>query len=211
MSGQIPLFPGDPILTEAQAREHLEQVTPRLRSCVSEAFDIVKQAAALWSTFATALDYMGTRQKLMNGLVVARVYEVFTGATDVQIREASEFTELRVDGVIDLRFKLVDKAGRSQNKDTPAQKAYRNLLPRLGIGKLDVMRLTVGWVWDTAVTRLEDIMVVFLKGDDPVWKYSIRDADEGNQVVKFPRDGDKTPPTRYASTARRKKRTKKGG
>ena len=212
MTWQMPLFPGDPILTEAQAREHLGPVTPMLRRCVVEAFEIKKQATELFCpTFATALDYMGTRQKLMNGLVVGRVYEVFTGVPGVEIREVNGFTELRIDGVIDLRFKLVDKAGRSRNMDTPAQKAYRNHVPLLGVGRLDVMRLTIGWVWDAAATRLEDIVIVFLKGDDPIWKYSILDADEGAQVIRLPKDGDKTPATRYVSTTRRKRSTKKGG
>lgn len=211
MLGQFPLFPGDPILTEAQARQHIDPIAPGLCSCVTGAFEIMKSDAAASPTKATALDYMGTRPMLMNALVVARVHEEFGGVPDVEIREPNGFAELRVDGVIDLRFKHVDRVGRSRNMDTPAQKCYRNLLPQDGIGKLDVMRLTVGWRWDAAATRLEDILVVFLKGADPIWKFSIRDVVDGGQAIRLPKDGDKTPPTRYISTTRRKKRTKKGG
>jgi len=210
MLGQIPLFPGDPILTEAQAHQHIDRIAPRLCSCVAGAFEFMKSTAAEIPTFATALDYMVTRPMLMNALVVARVHEEFADLQDIETHEGNGFTELRVDGVIDLRFKLVDRAGRTQNMDTPAQKRYRNLLPQTGIRKLYVMRLTVGWRWDAAATRLEDISIVFLKGDDPIWKYSILNVDDASQVIRLPKDGDKTPPTRYVSTTRMKKSTKKG-
>ncbi|UCE61670.1 MAG: hypothetical protein JSU63_07960 [Phycisphaerales bacterium] len=211
MLGQIPLFPGDPILNESQVHERLDRIVDKIRSCITGAFGIMNGTASSTPMFATALDYKGTRPMVMSGLVFAHIHKEFAGVPDVEIRNVNGFVELRVDGVIDLRFKLVDKAGRTQNMDTLAQKQYRNLLPLDGVGKLDVMRLTVGWRWDAAATRLEDIQIVFLKGDDPVWKYSVLDAEEATQVLRLPKDEDETPPTRYTSTTQRATSAKKGG
>ena len=77
MAGQIPLFPGDPILTESYARQRVDRIAPRLCACVDGASEIMKSVAAASPTFATAVDYMSTRPMLMNALVVARVHEEF--------------------------------------------------------------------------------------------------------------------------------------
>lgn len=198
----IPLFPQDRGPSEDDTKRILDRISPTLCDCVLDSFDAVKAAAAD-PRIASALDYMATRQKLMNATVVESVRLEFASVADVEVKDENGFLELRVDGEIDLRFKHVTGTGRSRNLETSAQKRYRNQLPMYGDVILDVVRLTVGWRWDLAATRITEIVVVFVKGDETVWKYSILDqAEDGPSLPRLlsPTDSDDgEATTRYRS------------
>lgn len=204
------LFPGDPVLPEDEARKLLARIVPLIRECVRDAFDTMRRMAAGDSDVAGAYDYLGTRQKMVNSLVVTKIRRRFSvNECGVEVRESSGFLVLRVQRRCDLRFKLVDESGRSKNQETVAQRRYRNLQRLEGIGRLDVMRLTVGWRWDVAATELEDIEIVFEKGDFAVWKFSILHDDEQlGKVVQRPAGPSDSPPAQYTSRGRKSKESK---
>jgi hypothetical protein len=207
------LFPSDPVAAQDAVRAQLRAVEPSLRECIVEAFQVLRRIQGMDKLVPGALDYMRTRPKLMNSLVVASIRRAFASRREgVELTEDAGFLELRVNGAIHLRFKLVDECGRSCNAKTDAQRAYRNQLPLLGADQLDVIRLTVGWRWNVTATDLDDIGVSFEKGDEPVWKYSIlRDADESGTVVALPTPEDGPAPARVRSRTRKSVSDGKGG
>lgn len=210
MVGNPVLFPADPIVEMDDAQARLENIAPRLRECVLDAFSLAKTLAVEHSLVADALDYMATRQKFINALVVARVRREFDGdrTNGVEPHDENGFLELRVGDRLELRFKHVDGAGHSRNTGTTAQRKYRNLLPLVGEDTLDLMRLTVGWRWDIAATEIQDIVVVFEKGDAAVWQFSIL---KDRELVEEPTPQDQPRPTLYTSAAMKETRKKKGG
>jgi len=200
------LFPSDPVPAKSYVRQQLVHVEPVMRRCIVEAFATMQQVAAVSSIVIDALDYMRTRPKVMNSLVVACVRREFEKGVDgVKVKEENGFLELRVNDVIDLRFKLVDEGGRSCNANTDAQKRYRNQLPLLGDDPLDTIRLTVGWRWNVTATDLVDILVAFEKGDEPAWVYSIfdDDAEESGNVISLPKPADGPKPARVRVRTRK--------
>lgn len=205
MTNEQPvLFPSDPVPAKAYVREQLGRIEPRIRRAIVDAFAMLRQIAAVDSTVVDALEYMHTRAKLMNSLVVARVRREFAGVDGTKVKDDNGFLELRVNDLIDLRFKLVDEDGRSCNAKTDAQQRYRNQLPLLGDDVLDTIRLKVGWRWNATATDLLDIVVAFEKGDEPAWLYSILDdAGEADTVISLPRPGDSPKPARVRVRARK--------
>lgn len=204
----LPLFPQDRGPSKHDAKRHLDRISPMLRDCVLDAFDVAKAAGAAHPLMAGAFDYMQTREKLMNSLVVASVRSEFASVADIEMKDENGFLELIVDAEFDLRFRHASGTGRSHNSETAAQKRYRNQLPMFGEAILDVVRLTVGWRWDVAATRITEIVVVFVKGDHPVWQYSIldqaedEDEDDGLSIRRpvSPNDSDDSEAaTRYHS------------
>jgi len=208
------LFPSDPVPAKAYVRQRLKAVEPVIRRCILEAFAVLHRLAAVDRIVPDALEYMCTRQKMMNSLGVTRVRREFgKGIAGVSVREDSGFVELRVNDEIDLRFKLVDEGGRSCNANTEAQKRYRNQIPLLGIDVLEPIRLTVGWRWNATATDLEDIVISLEKGDYPAWTYSILGDDAGEfvNVAKLPIPDDAPKPARVRVPRRKSVRDGDGG
>jgi hypothetical protein len=175
------LFPDDPCFSESEARKHLGSLEDLLRSCVLEAATTILDAGREFPLLGKAYEYLSTRQHVMNSAVVELVKEKFgTGdLEDVQISTDKHFVELRVNGAIDLRFKQIDKSGRTANYPTQTSWLYNNQLPLSGDQKtLDVARLTLGWRWNVTATEIADVEVVYRKGDETQWKYSILENGE---------------------------------
>lgn len=205
------LFPCDPVLSKEQAQERLQHVSPLIAECILDSFEQLKNVALAGRTLPSALDYMATRQKLMNSIVVECIRPVFAGGDQGgRIHEEKGFLELRVGDDIDVRFKHLDKDGKSANANTVAQKLYRNNLPRGGDGdRLQVMRLTIGWRWDIAATRITDILAVFEKGEAPAWSFSLLDGQRPDTIV-LPESTEIIPTVRYKSSSRKDKKSNKG-
>lgn len=207
------LYPSDSVPDKAFVREQLATIEPIIRDCIIEAFRTLQTVTEIGVIVADALDYMRTRPKLMNSFVVAYVRREFgRGVEGVKIIEENGFVELRVNDIIDLRFKLVDEVGRSCNAKTDAQKRYRNELPLLGDDVLDAIRLTVGWRWNETATDLVGITVSFEKGDDPAWVYSLLDdAGDSGAVISVPKPDDGPAPARVRVRGRKSVADKKRG
>lgn len=207
-----PLFPEDPIFPESEAREHLAPIEARLRHCVLEGWRIVKELGNANPVVGSAYDYLGTRAHLVNAVIVVLVRREFDDAyPGLYVTTINRFVELHVEGVIDLRFKLVDKAGRSSNYPTDTSLRYRNQLPLFGDQQvLDVARITIGWRWDESATKIEDISVIYAKGDEPLWSYSILEPQEGRVAIPLPQRSVDLPPVRFASKGKKSKKSRGG-
>lgn len=184
------LFPGDPFFTEDDARKFINPIEDRLRTCVVDGFADHVRACQLIEAFGPSLDYLGGRAKVINSLVVEHVRREFAEPSDeISTTDENGFLELQLRRAretygVDVRFKMVDKAGRIQATDTDAQWNYQNQLPLIGPGDAGrFARVTLGWRWDAAATALEDVCVVYAKGNDPVWLYSILNTEEPPQAM----------------------------
>jgi len=165
---------------------------------VRDAFNGVVATCQAVPEAGPALDYMGSRAKYLNALVVEMVRREFADDKSIEVTEENRFLELRLrrDGHsirVDLRFKLIDENDQIKNRDTDAQWLYRN--QQLLLGEADVTsvaRVTVGWRWNIAATALDDIKIVYAKGDEVLWSYSIvdegKDGDGATKIVPSPVD-----------------------
>lgn len=179
------LFPGDPDFQESEARAELTPIHEVLRNIVLDAVDTLMSAGRDYPDLALAYEYMSLRQHALNSLVVVKVQDAVASGTvpDAEITRAHSFLELKTDR-IDLRFKQVRRDGSTSNYPTRSNFLYKNQLTLLGDDtKLDRVRLTLGWRWDVAATQIADIVVVYAKGDDTQWMYSILRADEQPMVL----------------------------
>ena len=125
----------------------------------------------------------------MNSLVVESIKNrVASGELpEANLTSENRFLELRV-GSIDMRFKQVGKDGRTANYPTDTSQRYKNQLPLIGgPDALVRVRLTLGWRWNITATEIEDIVVVYAKGNTARWIFSIlRDDAEGTLGVSIP-------------------------
>lgn len=174
------LFPGDPDFQEAEARAELAPLHDVLREIVVEAADTLKSVGRDHPELGLAFEYLALRQHTLNSLVVVKVQSAVTAGRmpDADISTTNRFIELKLD-TIDLRFKQIRKDGTTANYPTETSLKYKNQLPLLGDATtLDRARLTLGWRWNVAATDIADIVVVYAKGDDTRWMYSILHVDE---------------------------------
>jgi hypothetical protein len=208
------LFPGDTNFTPAQAKLILSRIEPRLTRCVREAKDALLLACGVVEIMAPALDYLGARAHLLNALVVEMIRREFAGPEDgLNLTEENGFLELQVttegfDVRADLRFKAVDVEGRSCNAGTKNQWVYRNQLPLIGDDHAQyIARLTLGWRLNVTATDLEDINIVYLKGEDPLWQYSVNtDLPPDSHPIQAPDTAPDTGSgTKYVSKSRKGK------
>lgn len=205
------LFPDDPQFSQEYARARLAPIQPRLLACVQRAWQTLEQICGVADTVGAALAHNGARATLMNSLVVEEIRREFPPLHDPECTpfDGNGFLELQArkagDPVrIDLRFKKFGSDGATMNLDTPAQREYRNQLAFTGIGDAShVLRLSISWCWDAAATELQDIRVIYLKGYETEWFYSmLGDADEGSAGIPMPAPA--VPPssgTRYRKAA----------
>ena len=179
------LFPEDPVFPEAEARKLFAPIEGRLQRCVLNGFARVKALGDSDPILAGALDYKGTRPALVNSVIVELVQREFAeDSPNLRIVTLHQFVELQVDGVIDLRFKHVDKAGRTSNYPTETSRRCKNQLPLFGEDEeLTVARMTLGWRWNLTATEIEDISVIYAKGDDPLWTFSILEERDDQAVL----------------------------
>lgn len=208
----MSLFPKDPVFPEAEARKHLAPFEARLRRCVLDGFAKVKALGDSGAVWAGALEYLGTRPALVNAVIVALVqHEFASDYPNLRIVTDHQFLELQVNDVIDLRFKLVDRSGRSSNYPTATSRRYKNQLPLWGEEEnLPVARLTLGWRWNSAATEIEDISVIYAKGDDPLWLFSILDEEDGVSTLTTQEPEPATGTAVYRSREKKAKDAKKG-
>lgn len=174
------LFPDDPDFSESEAKKQLDPIRSMLRNAVIECADVIIELGRERPLLAKAMEYLATRQHLMNSLVVERIKESVTSGDlpEAEITLENRFAELQV-GSIDIRFKQVGKDGRTANYPTAASRRYKNQLPLLGGPEtLSRIRLTLGWRWNTTATEIEDIVVVYAKGEAAQWMFSILHGEQ---------------------------------
>lgn len=212
------LFPDDPQFSQDYARVRLAPIQARFLACVQRAWRTLEQICGVDETVGPALAYNGVRAHLMNSLVVEQIRREFPPLQDPDHTtfDGNGFLELQVrtagDPVrIDLRFKKFGSDGTTMNLDTRSQREYRNQLPFTGIGDArHVLRLSVSWDWNAAATDLQDVRVIYVKGYEVEWFFSIV-SDTGEDFGTIPMPTPALPPdntTRYrksgdASQARR--------
>lgn len=208
------LFPDDSYLPEDEARKKLEKYEPGLRDCVSRAFEAICEAGRSVPILGRAMPGSLMAQ-MMNAVVVQAIREFYDGREDCLALDERGFLELQVGGEIDLRFKLVNRSGRSRNYPTQTDRQYRNQLPLNGDDVVETARVTVGWRWNASATELEDISVVYAKGDNTEWMYSISDADEASDAISaptpvLPSSGDSAARGRFGSKTVKKTNEQEG-
>lgn len=182
------LFPDDPEFLESDAKRELQPIHDELCDAVLYCQDMIKRLSATDPLVAKSFEYLATRQHLMNSLVVERVKELVTEGRlgEVEVVLQRRFLELRFDS-IDLRCKKIAPDGSTSNYPTRSNRDYRNQLPLSFDGLPAVTyraRLTLGWLWNVAATEIEDVRIVYAKGDMTLWQYSILKADTEGVIAR---------------------------
>ena len=184
------LFPDDPYLSESEVRDLLEPLHPYFLDCVLVSFETINDACHTHPLLGQAIDG-SPRAHLMNALVVELVRQRLDAENRaVQILDNHGFLELRVQDAIDVRFKKVDESGRSCNYPTKTDWHYRNQLPLFGDHIIETARVTLGWRWDVTATEIADVTIVYAKGDDIMWQYSIIDEAADGVMPAAPMPSD---------------------
>lgn len=178
------LFPEDPRLEESDAKRILSPLQDEIQACVLDSAKRLIKMANDDPWVAKALQYNSAAQHMMNSLVVERVKESFANYDGVSLVTEKRFLELSVQGAVDLRFKQVDRNGKTANYPTETSDRYKNQLPLNGDeSTLPVARVTIGWIWNDTATDLYDIAVVYAKGDTTLWMYSILKYAESSSGI----------------------------
>lgn len=185
------LFPDDPHFSENDARRRLAAVNSRVHRCVMAAMEDINLACKTVERLGPALAYNGSRAHVFNALVVESIRREFFGDEANVVTEDRGFLELMVGlgGEVrtDLRFKKLDSENNTMNLATAAQDQYRNILPMAGGGDAErILRLTIGWRWNAAATEVVDVRVVYVKGYDVAWSYSLDDDVAASGAVPMP-------------------------
>ncbi|MCB9851535.1 MAG: hypothetical protein H6819_00445 [Phycisphaerales bacterium] len=182
------LFPDDPEFTEAEAQRELSPFHDVLRDAVMHCHDILRSLAEGNALVAKGFEYLSARQHLMNSLVVERMKELAAEGSlgNVEVLTERRFLELRFDS-IDLRCKKVSPDGSTSNYPTKSSIDYKNQIPFPdGPAFVYRARLTLGWLWGPTAIDIEDIRIIYAKGDMTQWQYSIlKPADESDAGLRL--------------------------
>lgn len=174
------LYEDDPYLSEETARHILKPFETRIRECIERAWEAVValRKDTAHDLLARALDQPAGHpfESIMNAAVVQAIQDEFCTDPEVELRSVCGFLELRIGGIIDLRYKKVDRSGRSSNAPTRADAMYRNQLPLNEDDDAQTARVTIGYRWDAAAVLLENVSAVYAKGSVVMWKFEIEPA-----------------------------------
>jgi len=193
------------LVSETEARSILRPFERLLFECVLDAW-------ASWSSICASHPHVRIasrgrgRSGLVYELIVENVRTRFQEIKNVAVTEARGFVEIYIDGKVALRFKKVNNKLRSSNYPTKQQLLYSNQLPLFG-DSLVAARLTVGYQLDPTASEITKVAVIYPKGRNPVWAYTIggeNDTDVG--ALQFPAPVSPVQPARVSSKIQKTKR-----
>ncbi len=106
----------------------------------------------------------------------------------VRVEDRRGFPELVIDNRFVLRFKKLDKHGRSRNILTPAQRAWLDAQMILPDMPPEAKRLIAGYVLDALGTQIERMLVTAPANVKTInWMLDIEPDDNPNNVFQMPR------------------------
>jgi len=192
--------------TREQAEAELGPYLEKLRKCITYGWDCWEELGKLAPSLKVSLSSR-SRASLISDWVLTAVRREFTGIRGVRLQEVRGFPELIVKTRYIIRFKKLDRNGRSRNVLTRAQREWfsgqMSLLPN-DIPQEEATRIVAGYVLDLFGTEMARILVTSPVGTSSVaWILDLT-KDPGSNVVQLDR-GKKAP--KPPSVASKQKKT----
>jgi hypothetical protein len=176
-----PLPPRNPIRAEAQARAILGPHLAKLIAAIRHGFEQWDRLAAIDMDPANAgraplrapLDARA-RASFIYRHTVAEARRLLHGIPGVLLADNRNFLTVHFGDEFIVRFKKLDRRGRSRNFPTQTQKLFALQAQMFGLGT--ATRTTVGYQLDELEKSIHDIRVVCPNGNQTAWNWSALEA-----------------------------------
>jgi hypothetical protein len=127
-----------------------------------------------------------TRACYINDFVVDEIKKRFSGLPEITLSEKYGFLLLTIQDLISIRFKKLDKRGRTNNIRTHQQRelfVIQTPLPSIVPG----IKVTAGYQLDILQTEIIAVRILYEK-NKLIWSYDIAAAGELSTVAAIPLD-----------------------
>lgn len=181
-----------------EAEEALRPYMAAFGDCLEAGFEAWREVGRLAPAVRVHLGTR-TRANIISDHIAASVRSRFGQMRGVRVEERRGFPELVIDNRFVLRFKKLDKKGRSSNILTGVQRAWLDSQMTLPDMPPEAKRLIAGYVLDALGTQIERMLVTSPANVKAInWMLDIEHGDIATNVFQMPR----TPISPNAPTVR---------
>jgi hypothetical protein len=179
------------------AEETLRPYMASMGQCLVTGFDAWAELARLAPAIQVHLSAR-TRASLISDHIAAAVRATFGRLPGVRVEERRGFPEVVIHNRFVLRFKKLDRQGRSRNILTKAQREWLDAQMTLPHMPPEAKRLIAGYVLDALGTKIERMLVTAPANVKTIdWMLDIEPERDSN-IINMPR----TPVAPNAPTVR---------
>jgi len=175
------------MITQEQAEAELAPYMATLRKCIQSGWENWVEFGRVAPALKAPVSTRG-RANLISDWVCNTVRHEFARLRGVRIIEARGFPELIIKERYVIRFKKLDRKGRSRNILTKQQRDWFNgQLSFPGMSPEDVSRLVAGYILDLLGTEMERVLVTCPIGASGVaWSINL-DSPSASNVIELHR------------------------
>lgn len=173
-------------MSQEEVEKAVAPYAERLRDCITHGYDKWQEFGRRAGDLRAPLDGRA-RACFINRHIVSKVQAVFTDDHSVRVVDVRGFVELVIlKARMIIRFKKLDKHGRSSNILTTAQRNWFRAQEKLPEMPPAAVRLIAGYVLDDLTANLNRVLVTMPNGPSAVmWKIDLPEAG-GATLVEMP-------------------------